>query len=162
MVGAWCCITAVTSMILSVCWTCGSFTVFCTSESRASVVRRTGPVASQHNGHIHQQSLNCLLDSSDGRHLALCHQKNVPRCRLHTWSIHHSVSRRNLNLKHLSSSLLELNCPELVCMNTVTSASLSESCSAGTSTFVSVLQLWNLRGLLNHRGSASASRQESR
>ena len=40
MTDVWCCITALTSMILSVCWTYGSFTAFCTSGSQASVVPR--------------------------------------------------------------------------------------------------------------------------
>ena len=44
----WCCITALTSMILSVCWTCGSFTAFCTSGPQASVVPRTGAVGTWH------------------------------------------------------------------------------------------------------------------
>ena len=44
MTDVWCCITALTSMILSMCWTCASFTAFCTSGSQASVVPRTGAV----------------------------------------------------------------------------------------------------------------------
>ena len=44
MTDVWCCITALTSMILSVCWTCGISTAFCTSGSQASVVPRTGAV----------------------------------------------------------------------------------------------------------------------
>ena len=56
MVGTWCRITTVTS-ILSVCWSWGSSTVCCTSESQALVV--------YHNGHVRQLCLWCLNSPLD-------------------------------------------------------------------------------------------------
>ena len=59
VVGTWCRITTVTS-VRSVCWTCGSSTVCCTSESQALVVC--------YNGHVRRlrlwylESLPDLLD----------------------------------------------------------------------------------------------------
>ena len=89
--------------ILSMCWTCGNSTVFCTSVSQASVVRRTGLVepprcspllnhrhlSSQLNGHIHHlvqelqlvyfNSLLDLVDLVDDCHLSLCdHRASAP------------------------------------------------------------------------------------
>ena len=76
MVGTWRRITTVTSTILSMWWTYGSSTAFCTSKSQAPAVN--------HNGQLHHIVLemhleypNNLLDLLDGRHLSLCHQKNV-------------------------------------------------------------------------------------
>ena len=69
MFGTWRCITDGISTILSMYWTCGNSTVFCTSESQAPVMH--------HDGHVHHRILelhleypNNVLDLLDGRDLS--------------------------------------------------------------------------------------------
>ena len=84
--------------------------------------------------------LSSLLDLLDVRHPSLCHQRNDRRCRLHNWSVHHSVASES---EASSRFAVELGLLELVCMITELSAVIS------TFSSVSVLQQRNLHDLLN-------------
>ena len=113
-VGTWRCIATGTPTILSMYWICGNVKVFCASESRAPALHHNAHV---HN-HIHERYLNDLLD---GEH-----------CLFTTWRISTVFgiflivsmclcavgctagvlatlsNSKNLNLKHLYCSLLDL------------------------------------------------------
>ena len=77
-------------------------------------------LAFHHNGHLHDliheqylDDLNGLWDLLDVRHQSLYYQRNDRRCRLHNWSVHHSVALPELNLKYSHCSLLNLDCRNL-------------------------------------------------
>ena len=137
----WCCIATGTPTILSTYWVYGNFKVFCTSESRAPALHHDGHVHNLIHERITQRSsrftgwwelpqhsvedLNSLRDFLNSQHLSLC-------CRLHSWSVHHSVELPEPESEASAMFTVGLGLAGHVRVSTVSSVSFSVSWTSGT------------------------------